>query len=415
LAYPNRIAEAARLAQEGEGKAALRGILPTARVEAGWMRTTDPLNAFGFTLRQRAVTPAAFDPARLNDPAATSHVNSALILEQPLINLDAWAGRRASQLATEAAAATAEWTVTSTRLDVVRVWFGGVLAREKVATLEAALAATQSHVRQAGALLEQGMVTRADLLLAEVKAGEVEADLASARGDLALATRQLALVLGSPQDTTLELPGALPDRAALESALEALDTGADDATVRADVAAARLGREAARKDLQRTRAALLPRINGFARYDWNTADALFGGSRSWTLGVMASWTPFSGGSELAAVQAARGRAAMAEAGAEASAAQAALQAADRDNALAVARARLAIADRAVARGEEAHRLVGRSYAGGLATVTELLTAAAAETGSRLARSAALYQVIVAAAERQQAHGLSLDFLIALGR
>ena len=130
---------------------------------------------------------------------------------------------------------------------------------------------------------------------------------------------------------------------------------------------------------------------------------------------MASWTPFSGGAELAAVQAARGRAAMADAGAEAAAAQAGLEAVDRDNALAVARARLAIADQAVAQSTEAHRLVGRSYAGGLATITDLLTAAAAETGSRLAHSAALYQVVVAAAERQQARGLSLDFLIALGR
>lgn len=415
LAYPNRIARAARLAQEGEGKAAFRGILPTARVETGWMRTTDPLNAFGFTLRQRAVTPAAFDPARLNDPPATSHVNSALVLEQPLVNLDAWAGRRAASLASQAAGASERWTATRTRLDVVRIWFGGVLAGQKVATLEAAVAAARSHVRQAAALLEQGMVTRADLLLAEVKAGELDADLISARGDLALATRQLALVLGTPGDTALTLPTNMPDRAALDLALGGLDRLSGDPETRADVEAARLGQAAAESDLTRTRAALLPRINGFARYDWNTADALFGGQRAWTVGVMASWTPFSGGAELAAVQAARGRAAMADAGAEAAAAQAGLEAADRDNALAVARARLAIADQAVAQSTEAHRLVGRSYAGGLATITDLLTAAAAETGSRLAHSAALYQVVVAAAERQQARGLSLDFLIALGR
>jgi outer membrane protein TolC len=69
----------------------------------------------------------------------------------------------------------------------------------------------------------------------------------------------------------------------------------------------------------------------------------------------------------------------------------------------------------VAQSVEAHRLVGRSYAGGLSTITDLLAAAAAEAGSRLAYSAAVYQVLVAAAERQRAHGLSLDPLIALGR
>lgn len=415
LAYPNRIAAGARQAREGDGDAAWRGILPTARVEAGWVRTTDPLAAFGTTLRQRAVTPAAFDPVRLNHPDPISGVGSALVVEQPLVNLDAWAGRRAARAANGAAAASQRWTAAGTRVQVVAAWFGGVLAAERVATLEAAVAAARSHVRQARALLEQGMVTRADLLLAEVKAGELEADLAAARGDRSLATRGLAVLLGTPDDTTVHLPAALPGLEALAAALASLDRGERTAEVRGDVVAASLGRDAALADLQRTRAALLPRINGFARYDWNTADAVFGGSRSWTVGVMASWAPFSGGAELAAMRAARGRSEMAAAAAEAADAQASLDVANRDNALAVARTRLGIANQAVEQSTEAHRLVGRSYAGGLATVTELLGAAAAETASRLARSAAVYQVILSAAERQHARGQSLDFLIALGR
>jgi len=415
LGYANRIAAGAHQAQDGEGKAVWRGILPTVRVEAGWMRTTDPLNAFGFTLRQRAVSPAAFDPARLNHPDPISTVGSALVLEQPLVNLDAWAGRRAAGSASAAAAASERWTAAGTGVQVVQSWFGGVLAAEKVSTLEAGVAAAGSHVRQAGALLEQGMVTRADLLLAEVKAGELEADLVAARGDLSLATRALALVLGTPGDTTLRLPTSLPDAGSVEAALTTLEAGPDAAGPRGDVLAATLAEDAAAADLSRTRAALLPRVNGFARYDWNTTGAVFGGSKSWTVGVMATWAPFSGGAELAAVQAARGRSAMATAAAEAALAGADLQRAERENALAVARARLTIANRAVDQSAEAHRLVGRSYAGGLATATELLGAAAAETASRLTRSAAVYQVLISAAERQQARGLSLDFLIALGR
>jgi len=415
LAYANRLAAASRRAQAGEGMAAWRGILPSVRVEAGWLRSTDPLNAFGFTLRQRGVTPAAFDPARLNHPAPASHLGSALVLEQPLLNLDAWAGRSAAGHADRAAAASERWTATATRLDVVRAWFGGVLAREKVATLEAALRAAGEHVRQAGALLDQGMVTRSDLLLAQVKAAEIEADLAGARGDQALAARRLALVLGEPGDTSLALPGRLPEPESVEAAVARAGVRAGDPGERDDVQAAGFGAAAARQDLVRSRAAMLPRLNAFARYDWNSPDAVFDGQAAWTVGVMATWAPFSGGSELAAVRAARGRAAMAEAGEEAARAQATLQAAERDNALAVARTRLAIAGRAVAQAEEAHRLVARRYAGGLAPVTDLLGAAAVETASRLGRSAAVYQVIVAAAERQQAHGGTLDFLTALGR
>jgi outer membrane protein TolC len=414
-AYANRIAVAERNATAGEGLQAWRGILPSVRAEAGWMRTTDPLNAFGFTLRQRAVTPAAFDPARLNHPPATTGVGSALVVEQPLLNLDAWLGRGAAASATRAAGAMAEWTATTTRVQVIQAWFGGVLAAEKVATLEAAVEAAESHVRQAALMLEQGMVTRADLLLAQVKAGELRADLLAARGELSLAARQLATTIGAPDEATVHLPATLPARTRLDLALErAAEQGARPAE-RGDVVAARLGERAARRDLQRARAAFLPRINGFARYDWSTPDAVFGGKEAWTVGVMASWAPFSGGSELAASRAAQGRAEMASAGAEALEARAALEVAERENALAVARARLAIADEAVAQAEEAHRLVSRSYAGGLSTITELLGAAAAETGARLARSAALYRTIIAVAERQQALGLPLDILTALGR
>src|SRR5690348_11869518 len=82
-AYANRIAAADARAAEGNAGLALRGVLPTARLEGGYVRTTDPLGAFGATLRQRGVTPSAFDPARLNDPAAIGNLTSALVVEQP--------------------------------------------------------------------------------------------------------------------------------------------------------------------------------------------------------------------------------------------------------------------------------------------------------------------------------------------
>ena len=62
---------------------------------------------------------------------------------------------------------------------------------------------------------------------------------------------------------------------------------------------------------------------------------------------------------------------------------------------------------------EAHRIVARKYAGGLATVAELLSAAAVETQARLALSESRYQVIVADAAARQATGRDLMALTAL--
>jgi len=59
--------------------------------------------------------------------------------------------------------------------------------------------------------------------------------------------------------------------------------------------------------------------------DWNDPDTPFGGKESWTAGVMVSWSPFSGASEIAERRAAEGRAASARAQAEAAAAQARIE------------------------------------------------------------------------------------------
>lgn len=142
-----------------------------------------------------------------------------------------------------------------------------------------------------------------------------------------------------------------------------------------------------------------------ARYDWNSPDRLYGGDENWTVGVMLSWTPFAGGGQLAENRTAHGREVAARAGAEAAVAQAELQVEQAENDWVVALERLRIAEEAVAQSAEAHRIVTRKYEGGLATVLELLGAAAIETESSLRFSSTRYEAITAAAGRLQALGL----------
>jgi outer membrane protein TolC len=282
---------------------------------------------------------------------------------------------------------------------VIRAWFGGVLAREQVAALEAGWNAARSHVRLAGSLQTQGLVTRSDVLLAEVKAGELEAQLLAARGQSGLALQRLAVVLGITETSELALPASLPDTAVLAPL-----TIMPGPSGRADVLAAKAGAEAARRDVARATSLLLPRINSFGRVDWNQLNQIFGGRPAWTLGVMASWSVFGGGSELVARQAAAARAAAAETQAEAAEARAGLEQSSRRIELDVAIASARIAHRAVEQATEAHRIVARKYEGGLATITELLEAAAVETRSRVERAAAVYRAIVATAEWRIAMG-----------
>jgi outer membrane protein TolC len=173
---------------------------------------------------------------------------------------------------------------------------------------------------------------------------------------------------------------------------------------RADVTAAEAAREAASSDALRAKSLYLPRVNSFARYDWNDATGFFANKRAWTVGVMATWSPFAGASEIGEVRATNARAVAADARAEAATANAALELKRSEDRVALALGQLEIAERAVAQSVEAHRIVARKYDGGLATISELLEAAAIETETRLREAMSRYHLILATAERRVALG-----------
>ncbi|HEY0674343.1 MAG TPA: TolC family protein [Longimicrobiales bacterium] len=402
-AYANRISTAqARATATGE-LAAMRGILPTVRLEAGYARTTDPIGAFGTTLRQRTIEQADFDPQRLNYPGVASNYTGAIVVEAPLLNGDAHLGRMAAERAGRAARASADWTGANTKVDVIRAYYGAVLTEEKTRTLEAALKAAQAHLRQAELMLKAGLATRSDALLAAVKTGEVETQLLEAQGEQKIAQQSLAVLLGQPAEAKLELPSVLPTAEAVRKVLQQ-ENDAADLELRSDVIAAREGSRAARLDVSRATALYLPRLNAIGRYDWNSASQLYGGDNNWTVGVMATWTPFAGASEVAERRAARARASAAAAGLEGARAQAELDLSKSRIQRQVALSRLEIAERSAQQSTEAHRIVTSKYKGGLATVVELLQAAAGETQSQLSFSYARYAGLVVAAEELRARG-----------
>ena len=410
-AYSNRTAGGNARAQSAQATATLQGILPTVRTEAGYVRTDNPLAAFGFTLQQRGVSPASFNPASLNYPSPVTNWSGGVVAELPIFNADAWFGRAAASSAAAAAKAVSGWTRATTRVDVTRAYFGAILALEQARTLEASTAAGQAHVRQAESMVTNGLATRSDALLASVQMGQLDAQLIGARGNAAIARERLALLLGQPGDTAFTLPDSLPSAARIRTL--ATPSTRDVAATRLDVTAARLGLDAAQRDVRRANARYNPRLNGFGRYDWNSPDQLFGGSSSYTVGVMASWSPFAGASEIADRRVAQGRADAARAMAEAAEAGAALERNATQTQLAVAIAQLGIAEISVTQGAEAHRIVAKKYTGGLATIAELLSAAAVETQTRLSLSEARYQAIVASAAARHAAGADLIALTVL--
>ncbi len=221
--------------------------------------------------------------------------------------------------------------------------------------------------------MANGLVTRSDVLLAAVKQGEVETQLAAAQGQAALARFQLALLLGTPDDTAFTLPAAVRIPR-MSRPKQAPRPGPMFAWRRRVAAAARRTRPRTRHFSPGSTASR--GMTGTIPIHWPVVKSM------WTVGVMASWSPFTGGAELAARRTAAAEVQAARAGSEAVRAGAALEVQSAEVAVTVASRGLTIASHAVAQATEAHRIVGRKYEGGLAAVTELLDAQATELGTR---------------------------------
>jgi outer membrane protein TolC len=224
-----------------------------------------------------------------------------------------------------------------------------------------------------------------------------------ARGEAGIARQGLAVLLGRNIDWEIELPRELPGVEAIRSSIEQI--GAEGRwESRADLLAAESGVRAARFDVARAKSLYAPRVNAIARYDWNSARQPFGGDNNWTVGVMASWTPFAGASEIAERRMARARADAADASLDAARATAQLELRRAAIQREIALERLAIAAGAVQQSVEAHRIVARKYQGGVATAFELLQAAAVETQSRVTLAQARYLGLLSIAESLKARG-----------
>lgn len=381
-------AAAARRAGAADRLASAAVFLPRLGAELGFMRSNDPVAAFGTRLRQARFAQADFALEALNRPAPISDVSTTLRIEQPLFQPEGLMGRRAAGSASRAAARFEERTVQLARLDVIRAYFGARLAVERTLVLEEALATARRTLQQVQSLRRNGTVTLVDEQLALTRASELEASLASARAAGAAAGDGLLNLLGEPGGRpvmltdTLVLPGAAPD---------------PDATAeRADLAALTEAAAAAAANVSRARGSWMPSAGAFGLLDFHSPDAgIAKGPSRWTAGVVLRWSPFRGLSDLGQLRRAE---------AERDAAGERLAAARRqaDTEVRTARAEreaallaVAAADAALAGAAQAERVAAVRYSEGVAGITELLAVRSAESAQRLARAFAIYQARVA--------------------
>jgi outer membrane protein TolC len=391
----------ARMAAQGP-KAASRAFLPTLKLGMQGLRTTDPVAVFGLKLRQEnfAMEDLALDP--LNRPDPYTGYNSSVTVEMPIFAPEGLFGHTAARRAAAAREAATERAAGATTFFVKQAYWNAQLAARQVEALRVARDAARSHVAQAEALQQQGMVTGLDARIARIKAAELETQLLATTAQAENARSMLLTLLAVAEDTPIALTDSLVGRGGSEC--EA--TGDCDIANRGDLNALRLGSEAAAAAVKSAWSKNLPSLGLFGSLSYYGQSSPWGtGSGDWTIGFGVTWTPFAGLSGVGAVRRAKAEEQATLARLEAAEREARLEVLSAQRMLDAATERVSVAEAADTEAQEALDQARLRYRTGASSITELLDVQAATTATTLNLLASRHDLFVAHAALDFALGV----------
>jgi outer membrane protein len=363
------------------------GRLPTLTFRQGWTRSDNPVFVFGSLLEQARFGAQNFDPAALNDPDPLSNWRTEVSARVALFDqLQTPARVGQARAGVEQAQGRKELAEQRIRLEVVRSYYGVLVAEARREAAEEAVKTGEADVERIGHMVHTGLVVESDLLAAEVQLAEFHQRQIEAAGDVNSAYAALGAVLGQPLDPRPRLSGQLVERSFELPSQEELVRLALER--RPEIAGSRAGVQAARQDRRAAAGQFLPRLEAFA--SWGRSSENIGdGSSDVTGGVQLTLGLFDPGRAPRMAEA-RAGIALAEAAEQGLSSQIRLEAVQAYERFVSARDRLAVAARAVEQASEALRIVQDRYGAGLTTITEVLRAETALLNARLSVLSARY-------------------------
>ena len=177
--------------------------LPRVSITHQALTTNDPLNAFGFKLKQESITQEDFNPLRLNDPNRLSHFSTQVHLSQPVFNPNSLFQRRAANRRADATQLQHTRTRAAVALQVKQAYYSLVLAERSLSVIDSALTVARINRTQTDYFFDQGLLTRADVLAAQVHLQNLQSKHTRAATAIQNAADQLRYLLGISEDVTL--------------------------------------------------------------------------------------------------------------------------------------------------------------------------------------------------------------------
>lgn len=388
-------------ARAGVGKAA-SFFFPKLDVSETYMRSDNPVMAFGSKLNQGRFTVADFDVARLNSPEAIDNFNFRAQITQPVWNGGREViGYRRAKLGAEAADKSVERARQQTVFQAVQTYYGVELAVEYVKVADKAVETTEGHMKLAQSFYDQGMLIGSEVLQAKVRLAEVKEMLIKARNREATAKAGLNMVLARPQDTPFDAAEPLAYREFPGTLAEFQKTAEAG---RPDLAAVETGVRNMEEGVKYAKAGYYPNLNLTGRYELDDRDIFRGRGDSYTVMAMASWNVFDGMLTTNSVREANAELNSAGYGLKAMRDGVLFEVRQAYNDMDEARQRINVMSGAVEEGEESLRIIQKRFAAGMAKTLDVLDAETALTRARVNRAQALYDHNVAVARLKLAMG-----------
>ncbi|MBK8230939.1 MAG: TolC family protein [Candidatus Eisenbacteria bacterium] len=377
----NAGADAARAAARG----ARAQRYPTIEARETFLRTDSPADVFGLKLSQEIFSLAEFSSANPNDPEPFDHWSTEIEASLPV-----WTGgklsngiRQADQMA-KAAGNQAGFATAAVELSIAQAYLDAVLAAEGVTLAESAYRTTSSHVEQAQAYFDSGMMVESDLLQAKVQLAQMEDQRISSRSRARIARAGLVRAAGIEvaEETRLEAgtEGPAIERYDLSLGIEAAVRD------RRDLAAGAAQLDAARAGVGRAIGGFFPDLGVRARYTMSDDTPFGAAGSSYLIAAQASWKFWDSGKSLADLARSRHESEAASRQLEGAVAAARFEVTAALLEAEAQEARRATAEQAVAAAERAHLILEDRWKAGAARTSDLLDA---ETALHAARVRAL--------------------------
>lgn len=278
-------------AAKANSQQANAAFLPSVELSGGYSISNDPLYAFGFKLQQQNVTMADFDPAVINSPGQTNHFATQVLVEQPLINIDAWMGKSAASHQVKATEKKTEYTREYVSLLVKQTYYGLQLARNRVEVVKKAHKATASYLKMAEDNLQQGYMKEADVMAIRVRQYEQDAMVKDAENKVQSVSETLNFLMGRDISQPIQVADSITQVAFSFNTATSIFN-------RPDVLAMHHGMEAYKKMSKSSLMSFAPRINAFGTYNLYDSDFGVFGANSYMIGLKLQWRLFNGGRNI---------------------------------------------------------------------------------------------------------------------